>query len=189
MNSGFYSLNGSHPSFESGGLFEERVRISSNASLCDAFCRVAPRARVNNAHSIRSLSHSLISPEWQMQKVDVPLGRALYDAQQAYFNGQEDDIPRSRSQPHMPRFKKWKRFETTTTDGKVHPGLSGMRLCVTDPSKHNGPVCPLCHAINDLKACGRCRRVYYCDAACQRAHWPRHKAECEPSPVTNTNTQ
>ncbi len=30
----------------------------------------------------------------------------------------------------------------------------------------------------ELLKCARCTRVYYCGAACQRAAWPAHKAEC-----------
>jgi hypothetical protein len=26
--------------------------------------------------------------------------------------------------------------------------------------------------------CGRCKKVYYCNAVCQRAHWPAHKKAC-----------
>lgn len=38
-------------------------------------------------------------------------------------------------------------------------------------------------------ACGRCKRVHYCSAQCQRTHWKVHKAECsERSPVPLTNT-
>jgi hypothetical protein len=29
-----------------------------------------------------------------------------------------------------------------------------------------------------VKACSRCRMVYYCGKECQRAHWPQHKHEC-----------
>lgn len=27
--------------------------------------------------------------------------------------------------------------------------------------------------------CERCRVVYYCNAACQHAHWKTHKLECQ----------
>jgi MYND finger/Plasmid pRiA4b ORF-3-like protein len=27
--------------------------------------------------------------------------------------------------------------------------------------------------------CGRCKKARYCGAACQRAHWGKHKAECQ----------
>jgi len=30
-----------------------------------------------------------------------------------------------------------------------------------------------------LQHCSGCRSVYYCDAACQRAHWPSHKPVCK----------
>lgn len=31
----------------------------------------------------------------------------------------------------------------------------------------------------DTKACSGCKAVSNCGAACQRADWPRHKAECK----------
>ena len=34
-------------------------------------------------------------------------------------------------------------------------------------------------AKGDHKACSGCRSVAYCGSACQRAHWPAHKAECK----------
>ncbi len=30
-----------------------------------------------------------------------------------------------------------------------------------------------------LKMCGKCKRVYYCSAACQRSNWPFHKKMCK----------
>ena len=32
---------------------------------------------------------------------------------------------------------------------------------------------------DDLKACTACKLVKYCNASCQRAHWPKHKKECK----------
>jgi hypothetical protein len=32
-----------------------------------------------------------------------------------------------------------------------------------------------------LKLCSRCRRVAYCGAACQNAHWKAHKPACKPA--------
>ncbi len=32
-----------------------------------------------------------------------------------------------------------------------------------------------------LRACARCRSVYYCSRECQAAAWPQHKRECRPA--------
>ena len=32
---------------------------------------------------------------------------------------------------------------------------------------------------DDLKGCTACKLVKYCNASCQRVHWPKHKKECK----------
>ena len=39
---------------------------------------------------------------------------------------------------------------------------------------------PACARADELRACGRCRRVRYCGSAHQRLHWPQHKLFCSP---------
>ena len=41
-------------------------------------------------------------------------------------------------------------------------------------------VCDWCNKRSEtkLQACGKCKFVFYCDAACQRKAWPTHKKEC-----------
>ena len=41
-------------------------------------------------------------------------------------------------------------------------------------------VCDFCSKRSEtkLRACGKCKFVFYCDAACQRKAWPTHKQEC-----------
>ena len=41
-------------------------------------------------------------------------------------------------------------------------------------------VCDFCNKRSEtkLRACGKCKFVFYCDAACQRKAWPTHKQEC-----------
>ena len=43
-------------------------------------------------------------------------------------------------------------------------------------------VCAACGKgylqISGLKECARCKKVCYCDASCQRAHWKEHKKQC-----------
>ena len=40
-------------------------------------------------------------------------------------------------------------------------------------------VCSNCQKLDsDLKVCSRCRNSFYCDATCQKAHYPKHKPEC-----------
>lgn len=39
-----------------------------------------------------------------------------------------------------------------------------------------------------MQKCSRCKAVFYCNAACQTAHWKAHKLQCAPkekkSPAT-----
>lgn len=38
--------------------------------------------------------------------------------------------------------------------------------------------CNKCGKMNDLKKCGRCNKVLYCSADCQRSDWKQHKKTC-----------
>lgn len=38
--------------------------------------------------------------------------------------------------------------------------------------------CECCGHKGTLKKCSGCKKVYYCDATCQRSHWKTHKSNC-----------
>lgn len=38
--------------------------------------------------------------------------------------------------------------------------------------------CPVCKKTENLKQCGRCKKVQYCGTVCQREHWSSHKTSC-----------
>jgi hypothetical protein len=38
--------------------------------------------------------------------------------------------------------------------------------------------CECCGHEGTLKKCSGCKKVYYCDATCQRSHWKTHKPNC-----------
>lgn len=66
-------------------------------------------------------------------------------------------------------------------DGAQH--LGRMVLSVDNgmvTSSATVPTCAHCGLYIDErpKRCAACQRVYYCDAACQRAHWRLHKTFC-----------
>ena len=56
-----------------------------------------------------------------------------------------------------------------------------IKWCVDCAGKYNGPM--LCRVRGgggaSLKTCKSCMLVKYCDANCQKSHWPKHKAECK----------
>ncbi|NXU46954.1 UBP19 hydrolase, partial [Drymodes brunneopygia] len=58
------------------------------------------------------------------------------------------------------------------------------------PQVPSGPVakCAACQKKQlpedeKLKRCTRCYRVGYCNVACQKTHWPDHKASCRPENI------
>ena len=61
------------------------------------------------------------------------------------------------------------------------PAESAAPAAAPAPSRPATPrVCaaPGCGATRGLRRCGGCTAVRYCSAACSRAHWRAHKAEC-----------
>lgn len=56
------------------------------------------------------------------------------------------------------------------------------RLRVSVPVKAGAPsfkACLSCGAKEGIKACGRCKAVYFCNAECQKRAWPGHKVACQ----------
>ena len=47
-------------------------------------------------------------------------------------------------------------------------------------NKPESLCCVTCQTVAPtMKCCGRCRKAYYCSAACQQADWPHHKKTCQ----------
>lgn len=45
--------------------------------------------------------------------------------------------------------------------------------------------CLVCGSVNNVSKCSRCRRAYYCSAACQKEHWTYHRTVCKPPSANN----
>lgn len=70
-----------------------------------------------------------------------------------------------------------------TTVTAVASAGGGVSFTLSQPTRRcYSPVCPragVAGAGVALKMCGKCKRVYYCNADCQRAAWKDHKPFCE----------
>lgn len=47
-----------------------------------------------------------------------------------------------------------------------------------DPSVSECKNCGISKNEDNLRKCARCRSVWYCSGACQKANWETHKLEC-----------
>ena len=71
-----------------------------------------------------------------------------------------------------------------TPDGTVQPGetikLDEAEARARMKKSGRARVCDFCNKRSEtkLRACGKCKFVFYCDAACQRKAWPTHKQDC-----------
>lgn len=53
---------------------------------------------------------------------------------------------------------------------------------IMSPTTQQGKTCGHCSNTGDnLLRCSRCKCVYYCNAQCQKSHWPSHKVICKPN--------
>ena len=60
--------------------------------------------------------------------------------------------------------------------------LDALVAELDDPQITGKYECSQCYKSSDkMTRCSRCKVAYYCDANCQRKHYPQHKLECSPS--------
>lgn len=159
---------------ELGGRRQEKVlrAVRSGRTLTQRLTHHPPSV---------STSHSLTLLCCTMASRPVSTVQVLLAAQEAVRN---NTVPRSATYGY-PKFSKMTQFTNTETG---QPGIRGIRLCRVGGEDDGAPQCPNCGAINDLKACSRCKAVFYCDAECQRYMWPQHKRVCKPPAVVTDAT-
>jgi hypothetical protein len=46
-------------------------------------------------------------------------------------------------------------------------------------SRHRCAACGASAGVGRFQVCAGCGEARYCDGACQRAHWPVHRGECQ----------
>ena len=65
----------------------------------------------------------------------------------------------------------------------VRPSSTSVRPnwgpCDPVPLDRKDGTCGFCGKAPVWQRCARCRAVFYCDAACQRDDWQRHKSLCQ----------
>lgn len=73
--------------------------------------------------------------------------------------------------------------------------ITDMRRAARNAIREGKPLpsaCIGCFKIGNtadgtLMQCSRCKSIKYCSGACQKAHWPKHKADCKKYAVDTTN--
>ncbi|EED80904.1 predicted protein [Postia placenta Mad-698-R] len=75
----------------------------------------------------------------------------------------------------------WRPFAPHVTRIAISPlfAVSYLETIGRDPDAHR---CFVCRGKGKprIRACGGCKKVRYCSAACQKKHWKIHKSQCKP---------
>ncbi|KZT38749.1 hypothetical protein SISSUDRAFT_1061682 [Sistotremastrum suecicum HHB10207 ss-3] len=82
--------------------------------------------------------------------------------------------------PSRKPLKKGESIARTFDERTVHPSLpSYMQETVSDRrDKAKIALCATCGTTHELKACSRCRKMWYCGGEHQKQHWKTHKRDC-----------
>lgn len=85
------------------------------------------------------------------------------------------------------RLSKFKVVQPPKMTGKMMLALQlevvkdvDKRMTVEKDDEAAQNCCGHCQTADPTLRCARCKTVKYCDAECQKAHWPTHKPECTP---------
>lgn len=78
----------------------------------------------------------------------------------------------------------WVEGEPSRFSGAASPTMRceriGGQLVVITGNNNDVAACACCGSGKlVLLKCSRCRRIKYCDATCQKAHWRVHKGDCQ----------
>ena len=137
----------------------ERCRTWSHKSSCEYLLGGAPLSTADEKPSICSCGQGKVPPDFAKEDKEwKPF--AKYATQIAIA----PIFPVPYVEPYMSEYK------------------SRSSMLKERPSKgdSSGPRCDACgKSDKPLKACARCGKAQYCDQACQKVDWKRHKGDCK----------
>jgi hypothetical protein len=130
---------------------DARSALAQDGGFVRAYVRLsaAQRALGDDAAALAAAREGLALAE----RVASPLAAQLREAAAAAAASAAEAAERTRE----PRFER---------------ASAAARACFLSACAHCGATA------REARLCGACRQVYFCDAECQRAAWPTHKAAC-----------
>jgi len=108
----------------------------------------------------------------------ILFGQVSYVRHLLFDIGADFAVPPPRGSPAEAYFTKF--LQRDLPDAKLE---SGAKICAECKCKSLEDI------TLDFKKCAACKTVHYCDADCQRKHWPIHRPDClraQGKPITSS---
>lgn len=157
---------------------DQRPQVNSSEHDRDSPEQLGRRIDAKLVENLRRIEENPDEPQASMESMVMNLLEVIKSARLEEEDMDLSAVPKSTKSGQY-KFAKAKNFQTTFKDGRVLPGIHGISMHAVDPA-YKGPKCYNCGKMHDLRKCGRCKKIWYCDRECQSFDWPRHKLECNP---------